>query len=113
MKQLVLYFMFFVASSLILIQCARYFPSTNNNKQIPGETKKVFINKGKEKPVVSNTADKKNTRDSKSSNLTYTAYWPYKMLQRINDARFFNTPHRIITQYNFMISYNLLQNNRP
>jgi len=104
--------MFFVASSLILIQCARYFPSTDNNKQVTSETKKVFINKEKEKPVVSNKPNKKNTKDSKSSNVTYTAYWPYRMLQRINDDRFFNAPLNIIAQYNFTRSYNLLQNSK-
>ncbi len=104
--------MFFVVSSLILIQCARYFPSTDNNKQTTSETKKVFINKEKEKSVVSNKPDKKNARDSRSPNITYTAYWPYRMLQKINDARFFNAPLNIIAQYNFTRSYNLLQNNK-
>jgi hypothetical protein len=108
MKQLVLYFMFFVASSLILIQCARIFPSPNGNAEIRIEAKKTITNKEKEKPVASSKPDKKNAKESKSPSVTYVAYWPYRMLQKINDARFFNVPHNIITQYNFTRSYNLL-----
>jgi len=38
MKQLVLYFLFFVCAALVLIQCARFFPTDNNSPaaNLPG-----------------------------------------------------------------------------
>lgn len=39
MNKLILYFLFFVVSALILVQCAMLFPSTNQPQKQPVATK--------------------------------------------------------------------------
>jgi hypothetical protein len=107
MKQLLLYFMFFVASSLILIQCARFFPSIDTGKETPFENKKINTvkNKEKEKAVL---PEKKSTSNSKMSHMAYISYWPYHILQKINKGNLLNNPYDIIQQYN-LTSSNIMQ----
>ncbi len=109
MKQLLLYFMFFVASSLILIQCARFFPSIDTGKDNPFENRKINTvkNKEKEKQVLS---EKKSTNNNnnKISHMAYFSYWPYHILQKINRSNLLNNPYDVVQQYN-LTSSNIMQ----
>jgi hypothetical protein len=107
MKQLILYFLFFVASSLILIQCARFFPSIDTGKETPFENKKVntIKNKEKEKAVLN---QKKSTTDNEISRMAYISYWPYHVLQKINKSNLLNNSYNVVQQYN-LTSSNIMQ----
>jgi hypothetical protein len=107
MKQLLLYFMFFVAFSLILIQCARFFPSIDAGKETPFENKKIntIKNKEKEKAVL---PEKKSTTDNKISQMAYIPYWPYHILQKINKGNLLNNSYDVVQQYN-LTSSNIME----
>jgi len=107
MKQLLLYFTFFVASSLILIQCARFFPSIDTRKDNPFEDRKINTvkNKEKEKQVLS---EKKSINNNKISHMAYFSYWPYHILQKINRSNLLDNPYDVVQQYN-LTSSNIMQ----
>jgi hypothetical protein len=104
MKQLLLYFLFFVASSLILIQCARFFPSIDTGKEAPSENKKLNTVK-KQKAVL---PEQKSTTDNKISQMAYISYWPYHILQKINKSNPLNNSYNLVQQYN-LTSSNIMQ----
>jgi hypothetical protein len=94
MKQLILYFLFFVCAAFILIQCARYFPS--NDKPLKGRSPSGKIDNQLQNK--SSTTQRPGTTDARraqssivkpSFNLYFTEQaFPLNMVKYINHYQF-------------------------
>ncbi len=93
MKQLILYFLFFVCAALVLIQCARFFPTDNNlpaNLQ-GGKKGSNRLNKSSYAPASHSTADWLRLPASKGPafNMYFTEQaFPLNMMKYINQYQF-------------------------
>ncbi len=114
MKQLLLYFLFFVVSSLIFLQCAKMFPSpttTHRHKApvIKSNTKASFNGSKKTSMNLSaNSASKKNTGFSSKFILPVFSTSPMYYLSFLR----MNRPGIVYNPYVIFKSYNLSQNKK-
>ena len=110
MKQLLLYFTFFIASSLILVQCAKLFPSTDKTPGIQTPTtlkvQKAKYNRAAKK--IENETIKVNRVSMFQSNtiipFLYNSYLPYKIILKFKNSR------RLYNQYIFQKQHSVTEN---
>ena len=94
MKQLILYFLFFICAAFILIQCARYFPSNDKIRKERSPAGKA-INQLQNKSPNTRSPKLIDIRDTQSSlvkpsfNLYFTEQaFPLNMVKYINHYQF-------------------------
>jgi hypothetical protein len=100
MKQLLLYFLFFIGSALILIQCAKLFPTIY---KIPHRHSKTIANGNNYKPnrAISGWLNPANDFSLKKIFVSYNPYLPYKMILKIKSIRMFYTHDLSVKHYKF------------
>ncbi len=110
MKQLLLYFTFFIASSLILVQCAKLFPSKDKTTGLQTPTtlkvQKVKNNRA-DKKTANRTNDVNRLSIFQSSTIVpflYNSYLPYKMILKFKNSR------RLYNQYIFQKQRSVTEN---
>jgi hypothetical protein len=97
MKQLVFYFMFFVGASLILVQCAKLFPSVQNSSGINPESN--FIKKTAVKKQVKSSAiaDVLSIEAGMKNNMVWPLFsnpvFNYNVFASIKPAHMFDQPY--------------------
>ncbi len=115
MKQLILYFLFFVCAAFILIQCARYFPSNEKNNK--GHSRSGMIdNQLKNK---SQNAESRNLTDARraqssltkpASNFYFTGQaFPLNMIKYVNHYQFLSYQYWSINE-NKLATWQLFYN---
>lgn len=110
MKQLLLYFTFFIASSLILVQCAKLFPSKDKTPgpQTPTTLKVQKVKYDRTDKKTTNSINKVNRigifQSSAIAPFLYSSYLPYKMILKFKNSR------RLYNQYIFQKQHSVTEN---
>jgi hypothetical protein len=111
MKQLLLYFLVFVGSALLLIQCAKMFPSKDGfSKYLPKENTKtaVAINNKQDNassPIHNISTLKSGFKHSVITPFFKNSVFPYKTLIYNNFHSLFNNPYISLNNYDLAHKY--------
>jgi hypothetical protein len=112
MKQLLLYFLYFVGSALLLIQCAKMFPSKDGFSKYPpiDNTKTDFAINNKQKKAslrISNiSAFKSGLKQKIITPFFKNSVFPYKMMIYHNYRSLFYNPYISLNNYDLVSKYN-------
>ena len=111
MKQLLLYFLFFVGSALLLIQCAKMFPSRDTfSKYQPKENTKTDVAINNKQNNASLSIFNVSTFKSGFKHRIITPFFknsvfPYKTLIYNNFHSLFNNPYISLNNYDLAHKY--------
>jgi len=111
MKQLLLYFLFFVGSAIIFIQCAKLFPTTDKlSKRQPQSQNKTdftsYITKNNSTLLQSNaSAFKFSFKNRVIKPLFYGSFFPYNMMVFIDNHPLLYNRYVSLHYYDIITDY--------